>query len=267
MVYFSFYFTTEEDGFPVLITAEEPIFITEEPIPVKEFINMLMGLVNLRTVSTDIFGLKIMKNGEYVKIRLPDGRNIQVSAGEFTKNVQHTIENIRRILQKRPVKVEHLKFRLLRPEEFWSEGDESYLNEYDIEIYGDVYVLNATINLRDYLDDLGGLKEFIEEGKLPKEKWRVVWDIAQLKQGLEKALPTLVKSADCVSPPFVRFNLGTYDPLEIVYVSNLGDRAALFFVAWAKIAIKVPKEVLLMALNDAIRDAEKELERLKLSGW
>ena len=95
MVYFSFYFTTEEDGFPVLITAEEPIFITEEPIPVKEFMNMLMGLVNSRTVSTDIFKLKIMKNGEYIRIRLPDSRNIQVSAGEFTKNVQHTIEESR----------------------------------------------------------------------------------------------------------------------------------------------------------------------------
>ncbi|MBO8174872.1 MAG: hypothetical protein H0Z18_06395 [Thermococcus sp.] len=83
-----------------------------------------------------------------------------------------------------------MRFRLIRPEEFliWSESDESYLDEYDIEIYGDVYILNATINLKDYLDDLKELKEFIKEGKLPKEKWRVVWDIAQLKQDLEKDL-------------------------------------------------------------------------------
>ena len=41
MVHLSFYFTAEEEGFPVLITADEPIFLTDEPVPVQEFMNLL----------------------------------------------------------------------------------------------------------------------------------------------------------------------------------------------------------------------------------
>ncbi|WP_297074292.1 hypothetical protein [Thermococcus sp.] len=209
--------------------------------------------------SGDFFGLKIVRNGEHVTIKLSGGRDFRVPVREFTKNLQRTIKNISFIMQRKPVEMEYLRFRLLRPGEFWDRSDESYLNEYDVEIYGDVYVLNATVNLKDYIDDLKELKEFIEKGKLPKEWWRVVWDPAQLKRGLGKELLALVRLASCATPPFVRFTLGTYDPLEIIYASNIGDTVVLFFVAWAKITVKVPKEVLLKAIDGAIREAEKEL--------
>lgn len=265
MVYLSFYFTSEEEGFPVLITAEEPLFLTDEPVPVQEFTEVLEILAELKG-SGDFFGLKLVENRGYVTIKLPDGRDFQIPVKEFTKNIQRTIENISRIMQKKPVEVEHLRFRLLRPDEFWDESDESYLNEYDVEIYGDVYILNATINLKDYIDDLKELKEFIEKGKLPKEEWRVVCDPTQLKQGLEKALSTLVRLADLTRPPFVRFTLGTYDPLEIIYASSIGDMVVLFFVSWAKITVKVSKGILLKALDEAIKDAETELKRINLLG-
>ncbi|MBO8174871.1 MAG: hypothetical protein H0Z18_06390 [Thermococcus sp.] len=77
------------------------------------------------------------------------------------------------------------------------------------------------------------------------------------KAGSGKGFISLSELASCINPPFVRFTLGTYDPLEIIYVSNLGDSVALFFVAWAKITIKVSKEVLLRALDEAIKDAKK----------
>ena len=261
MAHLSFYFTAEDGGFPVLITAEETIFLTDEPVSVQEFMEALERLAELES-SGDVFRLKIARYGEHVTIKLPDGRDFRIPVREFTKNLQRTIKNMGFILQRKPVEVEHLRFRLLRPGEFWDEGDESYLDEYDVEIYGDVYILNATVNLKDYIDDLKELKEFIENGKLPKEEWRVVWDPAQLKQGLEKALSTLVGSASPARPPFVRFTLGTYDPLEIIYASNIGDMVVLFFVAWAKITVKVPKEVLLKAIDEAIREAEKELGKL-----
>ena len=265
MAYLSFYFTAEEEGFPVLITAEETIFLTDEPVPVQEFMGVLERLADLKG-SGDVFRLKIVKNSEHVTIKLPDGRDFQVPAREFTKNIQHTIKNMSSIMQKKPVEVEHLRFRLLRPSEFWNKCDENYLNEYDVEIYGDVYILNATINLEDYIEDLKELKEFINKGKLPKEEWRVVWDPAQLKQGLEKALSTLVRSSSAIYPPFVRFTLGTYDPLEVIYASSIGGTVFLFFVAWAKITVKVPKDVILRAIDEAIKDAKKELERVKLLG-
>ena len=176
MAHLSFYFTAEEEGFPVLITAGETVFLTDEPVPVREFMEVLERLAGLKG-SGDFFGLKIARNGEYVTIKLPDGRDFQVPVREFTENIQRTIKNISFIMQRKPVEVEHLRFRFLRPGEFWDESDESYLNEYDVEIYGDVYVLNATVNLKDYIDDLKELKEFIEKGKLPKEGWRVVWTL------------------------------------------------------------------------------------------
>ncbi|AEH24260.1 hypothetical protein [Pyrococcus yayanosii] len=262
MAHLSFYFTAEEEGFPVLITADEPIFLTDEPVPVQEFMEVLKMLAELKAPG-NFFRLKIVGNGGHVTIKLPDDRDFQVPIREFTKNIQRTIENISSIMQKKPVKVEHLRFRLLRPGEFWNESDESYLNEYDVEIYGDIYILNATINLKNYIDDLKKLKEFIEKEKLPKEEWRVVWDTAQLKPGLEKALSILVRLASPTRPPFVRFTLGTYDPLEIIYVSSIGGMVVLFFVAWAKITVKVSKGVLLKALDEAIINAERELERLK----
>lgn len=89
-----------------------------------------------------------------------------------------------------------------------------------------------------------------------------MWDPAQLKWSLGKELLALVRLASCATPPFVRFTLGTYDPLEIVYASSIGDTVVLFFVAWAKITVKVPKSVLLGAIDEAIREAEKELEKL-----
>ncbi|MDV3104564.1 hypothetical protein [Thermococcus waiotapuensis] len=261
MAHLSFYFTAEDEGFPILITAAETVFLTDEPVPVQEFMEVLERLAKLKG-SGDFFGLKIVRTGEHVTIKLPDGRDFRIPVRGFNKNIQRTIKNISFVIQRKPVDVEYLRFRLFRPGEFWDEGEESYLNEYDIEVYGDVYVLNATINLKDYIDDLKELKEFIEKGKLPKEEWRVVWNPAQLKQDLEKALSTLVGSASLTHPPFVRFTLGTYDPLEIIYASSIGDTVVLFFVAGAKITVKVSKNVLLRAIDEAIEEAEKELGKL-----
>ncbi len=87
-------------------------------------------------------------------------------------------------------------------------------------------------------------------------------DPAQLKQGLGKELSALVRLASCATPPFVRFTFGTYDPLEIIYTSNIDDTVVLFFVAWARITVKVPKDVLLKAIDEALREAEKELGKL-----
>ena len=146
MANLSFYFTAEEEEFPVLITAREAIFLTDEHVSVQEFMEVLERLAELKG-SGDFFGLKIARNGEHVTIKLPDGRDFQIPFREFTKNLQHTIKNMSFIMQRKPVEVEYLRFKLLRPGEFWDESDESYLNEYDMEVYGDVYVLNATVNL------------------------------------------------------------------------------------------------------------------------
>ncbi|NJD99901.1 hypothetical protein E3E26_08945 [Thermococcus sp. LS1] len=262
MIHLSFYFVKDGKGFPVLITTKGPFFLTNRPIPMKEFENRLKELISSRTTPTNVFGMELSRRGKCIEVKLPDGTSIQVSGEEFTKDLQHSLKNLSCILRKKPVTMNYLRFKLIRPMGFWRENEKMYIDEYDIEVYGDVYILNATVNLKEYLDELKELKKFIEKRKLPEE-WRVVWDTTGPSNGLENELSTLKVLARDINPPFVRFTLGTYDPLEAVYASNLGDSVSLSFVNWAKITAKVPKEVLLKALEEAIEDAEKELRRLR----
>ncbi|WP_054839506.1 hypothetical protein [Thermococcus sp. JCM 11816] len=86
--------------------------------------------------------------------------------------------------------------------------------------------------------------------------------------GLLRELAGLKKLSAGAAPPFVRFTLSTYDPpFEVLYAADSGKGEFLLaFVLYSGMAVKVPKNVFLRAIDEAIKDAEKELKRVKLSG-
>lgn len=183
------------------------------------------------------------------------------------------------VLHGKSVRMEWLRFKLKLPSpemlEMFGEP-EDVMDEYEVQVYGSTYVLEAFVNLEGYVEELKLLKDFVADGKLPGERWRVKWDLdGEIKglsssglkrpedRGLLRELAGIKKLSAGAVPPFVRFTLSTYDPFEVIYAAKSGeDEFLLAFVLYSFTALRVPKKVLLKAVNDAIRDAEREFERL-----
>ncbi|AEH24234.1 hypothetical protein [Pyrococcus yayanosii] len=176
--------------------------------------------------------------------------------------------------------MEWLRFKLKPPStevlEMFGEP-EDVMDEYEVQVYGSTYILEAFVNLEGYVKELKLLKAFVADGKLPAEEWRVKRNVdGEIKRlsskraekpedrGLLRELAGLKKLSAGAAPPFVRFTLSTYDPFEVLYAAKLEKDFLLAFVLYSGMAVKVPKNVLLRAIDEAIKDTEKELERIKL---
>lgn len=276
---FSFFFRDGNRGFPVLVLKDGSVFISEDPMTLDEFIGSLKALQSMENPPERLGNLKITARGKMICLILLDGRKIQITRKKLGEIIQTSLQNMEAVLHGKPVRVEWLRFKLKppSPEELEMLGEpEDVMDEYEVQVYGSTYVLEAFVNLKGYIEELKLLKGFVADGKLPGERWRVRWNVdSEIKrlsshksrgpeeEGLLSELRRLKKLSAGAAPPFVRFTLSTYDPLEVLYAANSGkDEFLLAFVLYSGVVIKVRRDVLLRALDEAIKDAEKELEKL-----
>ncbi|MPW40127.1 hypothetical protein GBV73_10780 [Thermococcus sp. 101 C5] len=280
---FSFSPRDGDRGFPVLVLEEGPVFISEDPVTLDEFISSLKALHSMDALPKKLWDLKIMAEGGWVHLTLWDGGEVQLTRDNFIEAIRTSIQNLKAVLNNKPVRMEWLKFKLKPPShevlEMFSEP-EDIMDEYEVQVYGSTYVLEAFVNLEGYVEELKLLRAFVADGKLPAEEWRVKWNVdGEIKRlsskgvkkpedrGLLRELAGLKKLSAGAAPPFVRFTLSTYDPFEVLYAADSGKGEFLLaFVLYSGMAVKVPKNALLRAIDEAIKDAEKELKRVKLSG-
>ncbi|WP_245612383.1 hypothetical protein [Palaeococcus ferrophilus] len=267
----------------MLVLEDGPLFISEDPVPLDDFISSLKALQSTEVLPKKLWDLKIMAEGGWVYLTLRDGREVQVTPKDLVETIRTSIQNLEAVLNNKPVRMGWLRFKLKPPShevlEMFGEP-EDIMDEYEVQVYGSTYVLEAFVNLEGYVEELKLLKAFVVDGKLPAEVWRVKWNVdCEIKRlsskgakkpedkGLLRELTGLKKLSAGAAPPFVRFTLSTYDPLEVLYAADSGkDEFLLAFVLYSGMAVKVPKNVLLRAIDEAIKDAEKELERVKLLG-
>ncbi|WP_232473286.1 hypothetical protein [Thermococcus thioreducens] len=263
----------------MLVLEDGPVFISETPVTLDEFMSSLKALQSMENLPGRLWDLRIRAEGRGFCLILPDGREMQTSLSKFDRTVRKSLENVQEVLNNKPVRMEWLRFKLKPPSpevlEMFGEP-EDVMDEYEIQVYGSTYILEAFVNLEGYVKELKLLKAFVADENLPGEKWRIKWDIdGEIKRlssreaqkperlGLLQELTGLKKLSTGAVPPFVRFTLSTYDPFEVLYAAKLEKDFLLAFVLYSGMAVKVPKNVLLRAIDEAIRDAERELERLK----
>ncbi|WP_227738750.1 hypothetical protein [Thermococcus eurythermalis] len=71
------------------------------------------------------------------------------------------------------MRMEWLRFKLKlpSPEVLEMPGErEDVMDEYEVQVYGSTYVLEAFVNLEGYVEELKLLKDFVADGKLPGKK-------------------------------------------------------------------------------------------------
>nr|WP_206204548.1 hypothetical protein [Thermococcus sp. 21S7] len=266
-----------------MVLGDGPVFISEDPVALDEFMSSLKALQSMDVLPKKLWGLKIRAEGEWVCLTLRGGREIQVTHKKLVETIRTSLQNMKAVLNSEPVQMEWLRFKLKPPSpevlEMFGEP-EGVMDEYEVQVYGSTYILEAFVNLEGYVEELKLLKAFVADGKLPPEGWRVKWDVnGEIKRlssrglkkpedrGLLRELRRLKKLSAGAVPPFVRFTLSTYDPFEVLYAAKSGeDEFLLAFVLYSGVVIKVRRDVLLKAVDEAIRDAERELERVKLPG-
>ncbi|NJE01959.1 hypothetical protein E3E42_08650 [Thermococcus sp. JdF3] len=280
---FSFFPQDGDRGFPVLVLGDGPVFISEDPVALDEFMSSLKALQSMDVFPKKLWDLKIRAEGGRVCLTFRGGREVQVTRKKLVETIRTSIQNLKAVLNNKPVRMEWLRFKLKPPShevlEMFGEP-EDIMDEYEVQVYGSTYILEAFVNLEGYVKELKLLKAFVADGKLPAEEWRVKRNVdGEIKRlsskgakkpedrGLLCELAGLKKLSAGAAPPFVRFTLSTYDPFEVLYAADSGKGEFLLaFVLYSGMAVKVPKNVLLRAIDEAIKDAEKELERVKLPG-
>ncbi|QDA31168.1 hypothetical protein FH039_05550 [Thermococcus indicus] len=283
MITFSFFPQDGNRGFPVLVLGDGPVFISEDPVALDEFMSPLKALQSNDVPPKKLWDMEIRAEGGWVCLTLQGGREVQVTRKKLVETIRTSIQNLEAVLHNKPVRMEWLRFKLKppSPEVLEMLGEpEDIMDEYEVQVYGSTYVLEAFVNLEGYVEELKLLKAFVADGKLPGERWRVKRNVdGEIKRlsskgakkpedrGLLRELAGLKKLSAGAAPPFVRFTLSTYDPFEVLYAADSGKGEFLLaFVLYSGMAVKVPKDVLIRAIDEAIKDAEKELERVKLPG-
>ncbi|WP_258083524.1 hypothetical protein [Thermococcus thermotolerans] len=263
----------------MLVLEDGPVFISEDPVVLDEFMGSLKTLQSMENPPERLWNLKVRVEGGMVCLTLPDGRGVQVARKKLVETIRTSIQNLKAVLTNKPVRMEWLRFKLKPPShevlEMFGEP-EGIMDEYEVQVYVSTYVLEAFVNLKGYVEELALLKGFVADGKLPGERWRVKRNVdGEIKRlsskgakkpedrGLLRELAGLKKLSAGAAPPFVRFTLSTYDPFEVLYAADSGKGEFLLaFVLYSGMAVKVPKDVLLRAIDEAIKDAEKELKKL-----
>ncbi len=95
-----------------------------------------------------------------------DGGEVQLTRDNFIEAIRTSIQNLKAVLNNKPVRMEWLRFKLKPPShevlEMFSEP-EDIMDEYEVQVYGSTYVLEAFVNLEGYVEEL----------KLLRRLWRM----------------------------------------------------------------------------------------------
>ena len=187
---FSFFLRDGDRGFPVLVLEDGPVFISEDPVPLGEFMSSLKALQSMENPSERPWGLKVRAEGGTVCLTLPDGRGVRVARKKLVETIRDSLKNLEAVLKGKPVRMEWLRFRLKPPSpkvlEMLGEP-EGVMDEYEVQVYGSTYVLEAFVNLEGYVEELKELRDFVADGKLPGERWRVKGDLDGEIKGLSSS--------------------------------------------------------------------------------
>ncbi|EHR77411.1 hypothetical protein OCC_13091 [Thermococcus litoralis DSM 5473] len=275
-MHISFYFISQDRGFPVLITEKSSIFLTREPVPFDEFKRRINALVFSEADFTDLFEVRIFKKDPYIEIKLSNGTKLRTTIENFLEGVNKSVENLSRVISREPVHLESLVLKIISPPS--CESRKSCRNEYELEIYGEsLYIISSTVYLDEYLSELIELRDFIKSGKLPRESWRIIHDLdGKIREvlsmdtskpenrGMLLEFTRLKGLSKGASPPLIRFTFAMYDPFEVIYVAESESGSImLIFILYAQMAVVVKKESLLKSIERAIQDARNELEKLE----
>ncbi len=92
---------------------------------------------------------------------------VQLTRDNFIEAIRTSIQNLKAVLNNKPVRMGGwLRFKLKPPShevlEMFGEP-EDIMDEYEVQVYGSTYVLEAFVNLEGYVEEL----------KLLKRLWRM----------------------------------------------------------------------------------------------
>ncbi|WP_237698686.1 hypothetical protein [Pyrococcus yayanosii] len=76
---FSFFPQDGDRGFPMLVLGDRPVFISETPVTLDEFMSSLKALQSMDAFPKKLWDLKIRVEGEWVCLTLRSGREVQVT--------------------------------------------------------------------------------------------------------------------------------------------------------------------------------------------
>lgn len=88
MITFSFFLQDGDRGFPVLVLEDGPVFISEDPVVLDEFMSSLKALQSMENPPERLWDLKIRAEGGRVCLTLPDGGKVHVTRKKLSGIVQ-----------------------------------------------------------------------------------------------------------------------------------------------------------------------------------